>query len=121
MSVRKVYVLWTNPLFQEVLRVLLSESSLMLVGHSNDHSLARVEIDRLAPDVVIVESTENHSESSDETISFLQSGSRVIRLSLADNDLSIYRHESRTVEDIEDLIGVMMNTHDESVAGDEQP
>lgn len=116
---RKVYIIWSNPLFQEVINLLLSGSSLDVVGNSSDHALAKKEINDLSPDVVIIESTEPNTESGEETITFLQSGSRVIRLSLADNDLSIYRREKRTISDIDDLIGVMVNGHNETVAGDD--
>lgn len=119
MSESKVYVIWSNPLFQEVIRLLLSDSALKVVGSSSDHALAKDEIQSLSPHIVIVETTDSETRADEETISLLQSGSRVIRLSLADNDLSIYRRERHTVEDIDDLIGVMMNGYDESPTGDE--
>ncbi|MGD2058655.1 MAG: hypothetical protein PVF85_13405 [Anaerolineales bacterium] len=118
MNESKVYVIWSNPLFQEVIRLLLSESLLDVVGNSSDHAQAKREISALLPDVVIIESTESRPDSGEDTIAYLQSGSRVIRLSLADNDLSIYRRERRTIRTIEDLIGLMMNGQDEEAAGD---
>jgi hypothetical protein len=39
-------------------------------------------------------------------------------LSLADNDLSIYRRERRTIQTIDELIGVMMNGYDDKAIGD---
>lgn len=119
MSGRHVYIIWSNPLFQEVIRLLLSGSSLEVVGSSSDHAQARDDIEQLSPDVVLIETPEGSAESSDETITILQSGSRVIRLSLADNDLSIYRRERRTVRDIADLIGVLTNGSEIAVDGDE--
>jgi AmiR/NasT family two-component response regulator len=119
MSGSDVYVIWSNPLFQEMIRLLLSGSSLDVVGSSSDHTLAKNEIERLSPDIVIIETTEANTSSSEETITFLQSGSRVIRLNLADNDLSIYRRERRTVRNIDDLLGVLMNDSASSAQGDE--
>lgn len=118
MSESTVYVLWSNPLFQEVIQLLLSGSSLDVIGNSADHGLARKEIEELSPDIVIIETTEASQESDEETFAFLQSGSRVIRLSLADNDLSIYRRERRTINNIDDLIGVMMNGHEDTAPGE---
>ena len=118
MSESTVYVLWSNPLFQEVIQLLLSGSSLDVVGNSADHLQARKEIKELTPDIVIIETTEASQESDEETFAFLQSGSRVIRLSLADNDLSIYRREKRTISNIDDLIGVMMNGHEDAAPGE---
>ncbi len=118
MADSKVYVIWSNPLFQEVIQLLLSGSSLDVVGNSSDHTLAREEIGVLSPHIVIIETTDVNPESDRETFAFLQSGSRVIRLSLADNDLSIYRREKRTISDIDDLIGVMMNGPEDSTSGE---
>jgi chemotaxis response regulator CheB len=118
MNESKVYVIWSNPLFQEVIRLLLSGSLLNVVGNSSDRDRAKREISEILPDVVIIESTEAHQDSGEETITYLQSGSRVIRLSLADNDLSIYRRERKTIRTIEDLISVMMNGQDDAAAGD---
>jgi AmiR/NasT family two-component response regulator len=118
MSESKVYVLWSNPLFQEVIQLLLNGSPLDVVGNSSDHGQARSEIKTLSPDIVIIETTDASQESNEETFAFLRSGSRVIRLSLADNDLSIYRRERRTVRGIDDLIAVMMNDHEDSAAGE---
>lgn len=114
-----VYIIWSNPLFQEVIRLLLNGSPLEVVGSSSDHTQARSEIERLSPDIVLIETTGGTADSSEETITFLRSGSRVIRLSLADNDLSIYRRERRTVHNIADLIGFLTNGSDISVQGDE--
>lgn len=118
MSESKVYVIWSNPLFQEVIHLLLSGSSLNVVGNSSDNDLARKEIQHLSPDVVIIETTDATRETGEDTITFLQSGSRVIRLSLADNDLSIYRRERRTIQTIDELIGVMMDGYDDKAIGD---
>ena len=54
---RRVFVIWTNPLFFDFVRLLLRHPAIELVGATSDHATSQSEIDRLRPDAVIVEKT----------------------------------------------------------------
>lgn len=112
MTQRRAYVIWTHPLFHEAVRLLLGQSRVALVGASSDHATARTQIAALKPDVVIVEQANDELQAVEETVAFLHAGSRVIRLSLADNELVVYKRERRTVGTVEDLVSLIESAPD---------
>ncbi len=103
MPVRRVFVIWTHPLFLESVRLLLSKAQVELVGVTSDHSQAQDQIAALAPEVVIVEHTDGEEQASLETIAILRAGARVIRLGMADNEISLYSRERCTAVEADDL------------------
>jgi len=109
MSRRNVFVIWSHPLFFDAVRLLLQESNVPMVGATSDHRTAQEEIERFKPDVVILEHGEGEPSEIEEqeTMAILKSGSHVIRLSLTDNELSVYRREHRTVGKIDDLVNLL--------------
>jgi chemotaxis response regulator CheB len=114
MTGQRVFVIWTNPLFHESVRLLLNQSMLELVGASSDHAAAKRQINDLEPDVVIIEESNGETNAGAETVAILRASPKVIRLSLADNELSIYQRESRTIEKVDDLMNLISqaSTHD---------
>jgi DNA-binding NarL/FixJ family response regulator len=107
MTGQRVFVIWTNPLFHESVRLLLSQSKLELVGASSDHTAAQRQIRELEPDVVIIEETDGEMNASEETVAILRASPKVIRLSLADNELSIYQRQRRTIKKVDDLMNLI--------------
>lgn len=115
MTSKRVFVLWKNPLFYDSVRMLLSNPRLSLVGASSDPAVTWSEISELVPDVVIVERSEGGDWSTGELMPVLLEGTRVVSLSMNDNQLSIYRRQDRTVESGEDLLRLVL----EALANDE--
>ncbi|GMR09316.1 MAG: hypothetical protein BMS9Abin28_0134 [Anaerolineae bacterium] len=103
MKARRVFVIWTHPLFLESVRLLLSKAQVELVGATSDHSQAHDQIVALGPEVVIVEHTDGEEQASQETIAILRAGARVVRLGMADNEISLYSRERRTAVEADDL------------------
>ncbi len=111
MALRRVFVIWTHPLFYESVRLLLQHPDIEWVGATADRAVARSQIARLCPDTILIEEEEGGSVSA-EALNVLDASSadvRVIRLSLADNELKVYHREQRTVAKAEDLLRLIQD------------
>ncbi len=103
MATRRVFVIWTYPLFLEAVRRLLAGHDIEWVGDSSDHAAAREQLARLGPDTVLVE---EGKDVLTEIVQILEADTKaikVIRLSLATNALSVYHREERTIAQADDL------------------
>lgn len=107
MQKKRVFVIWSHPLFLESIRLLLEQSEVELVGSTSDHEAARTQIETQTPDVVIIEQTDGEEAASLETISILRSGARVVRLSMDNNEISLYSREHTTAVQASDLAGLI--------------
>lgn len=110
MAVRRVYIIWSYPLFYEAVWRLLNDDEIENVGASSDDATAHSEIEELEPDTIIVEQTEGGSATSSEALQLLEAsawGPRVICMSLRDNNLWVYHREERTVKRAEDLLDLI--------------
>src|SRR4030067_1114678 len=108
MARRRVYLLWTHPLFYETVHRLLGHQEVNLVGASTDHETARNEIVLLKPDVVILEEARDASPA--EVVEILQGGPNdvlLLGLNLVDNELRVYRREQRTLIHTNDLLDLV--------------
>ncbi|HET7011369.1 MAG TPA: hypothetical protein VFI11_11375 [Anaerolineales bacterium] len=113
MPVRRVYLLWTHPLFFETVHRLLSHQEVELVGDSMDHDAGRQDIARLRPDVVVLEEEEGASRA--ELVDLLQGGATdvlILGLNLMNNELRVYQRQQRTVARPGDLLDVVRGTRD---------
>ncbi len=111
MATRRVFVIWSNPLFHESLRLLLNHPEVEWVGATSDHAAAHDQIVSLCPDTILIEEEEGGNAPA-ETLEILEASSadmRVIRLSLVDNELKVYHREQRTVGRAEDLLRLIQN------------
>ena len=111
MARHRVFVVWTHPLFQEAVHRLLSHPDIDWVGTTSDHAAARDQIVDLCPDTILIEEEEGGSVPA-EILEILEGGSsdvRVIRLSLADNELRVYHRTQRTVKQAEDLLHLIQS------------
>jgi DNA-binding NarL/FixJ family response regulator len=105
METRRVYVVWTHPLFYESMRLLLDDPSIDVVGAISDYAAAHKQIMGLQPDIIIVE--EKEGSLSAEVLPFLRYsplGAHIIEINLSDNQLHIYHREKRTVRQAKDLL-----------------
>jgi DNA-binding NarL/FixJ family response regulator len=105
MGTRRVFVVWTHPLFYTSVRLILDDPNIELVGAASDFAAACDQIMSLQPDTFIVE--EGEKDISTEVMALLQScpaNGRVIGLNLINNQLSVYHREQRTVAQAEDLL-----------------
>jgi DNA-binding NarL/FixJ family response regulator len=116
--VRRVFVVWTHPIFHESVRLLLNHPDVELVGATSDYGAAQREILGLQPDTVLVE--EPGGSLRAEVMGILEASPwsvRVIGLSLEDNSLSVYHREQRTVAQSDDLLQLVLS--DPSTGGRE--
>lgn len=111
MSERSVFVIWTNPLFHEAVRLILKDPRIRLVGSSSDTAEAKSLIATLNPEIVIIEET--GEQDSVEIMTILQAGLVVIRLGLADNELNIYRRQHQTAATADDLVHMIVDSPDD--------
>lgn len=105
MATRRVFVIWTHPLFHESVRLLLSHPDIEWVGATADHVGARGQIADLRPDTILVE--EGDSGIPPEALKLLEACTwkvRVVGLGMDDNRLIVYRREQRTVTQADDLL-----------------
>lgn len=105
MAVRRVFVIWTNPLFHESTRLLLEHPDVDLVGTAQNASTVQEEIHRLRPDTILFERT---SIPIPEYLIKLMGMDawdlRLISLSLEDNQMSLYHREQQAVVEAGDLL-----------------
>jgi AmiR/NasT family two-component response regulator len=109
MAVRRVFVIWTNPLFNEFVRLLLIHPSVEMVGDASDHALAQVDIGALHPDTVVVEVANDNLNLVMDILKASQGSIRIIGLNLTDNALSLYQHQQQMMAKAEDFLGVLLN------------
>ncbi len=115
MAKKRVFVIWTHPLFYESIRLLLN-NEVDLVGSTDDHAKGDREIAELKPELVIIETPEGLEDLGAETFSILQKGPRVIHLSLENNELSLYLRQHKTMDEPSDLMQMILEGTDQSQA-----
>lgn len=105
MTLRRVYVLWTNPLFLESARLMLKHPNLLWLGSAQDINLAREDILKLNPDTILFERTGVDFPAGLLEIMEAESWDiRLIGLSLADNEISLLHRKHQTVVAAGDLL-----------------
>jgi AmiR/NasT family two-component response regulator len=109
MAVRRVFVIWTNPLFHEFVRLLLVHPKVEMVGATSDYAIVQTNINTLCPDTVIVEVTDNNLDLVMNIMKASRSNIRIIGLNLTNNALSVYQHQQQMVAKADDLLGVLLN------------
>jgi DNA-binding NarL/FixJ family response regulator len=110
MTARRVFVVWTHPIFRESVRLLLRHPGIEWVGATSDYAAAKDEILSVRPDTVLVEGIAGSMPT--EVMEILEASLwnvRVIGLSLADNELSVYHREHRTVARGEELLRLVLS------------
>lgn len=104
--VPRVFIVWTNRLFYESVRVLLEHPNVQVVGASHEHAAARAEIEALRPDTILIEESEDPTRNG-EALLLLETSAWnpwILRMSMHDNELRAYHREQRTIEHADDLL-----------------
>jgi hypothetical protein len=105
MAIRRVFVIWTHPLFHESARLLLNHPDILWMGADTDFTSARETIMRLQPDTILFEKTK--AGIPVEVLEILEVelwDVRIIGLSLDNNEMSLYHREHQTVVKADDLL-----------------
>jgi len=110
MSTRRVFIVWTHPLFREAVCLLLNHPKIEIVGTSSENKTAHEQITELQPDTIIVE--EGSKDIPKDIMKYLETypwNLRVTFLNLTDNQLNMYQHEQRTMGRAEDLLQLILS------------
>lgn len=113
MVIRRIYIVWVHPLFCDTVRLLLTHPSIEIVGLSDDYEIATKDVAEHKPDTVIIEDTEESAVTRIKTSDIMNrfpETARIIRLSLKDNELWVYRHERQSITNIEDFLRIIRNS-----------
>lgn len=109
MPARRVYVIWTHPLFHDSARLLLQHPEILWVGSSSDLAGAREDIRRLQPDTIVIEET--GCVLPMDAIKFLEEerrSLRIIGLSLESDQMSLYDIECLAVTTVDELLQIAL-------------
>jgi len=107
---QRVFIIWTNPLFHTSMVLLLDDPQIEVVGDTSNYTAAWQQISAQRPDTILIEKTGNVVPA--EVLEILENSTwkvRVMGLSLADNELSIYHREQQTVAQIGDLLRFILS------------
>jgi len=105
--VQRVFIIWSHPLFYHTLHLLLRHPAIEIIGANCEYVTARVELEKLEPDIIIFEDTQENTSAGTQIWELLESNRtplRVIRLSLDDNELRMYQRHCWTLSDDRELI-----------------
>ncbi len=103
---KRIYMLSSQPMFSRGVETLLrKEPGLEIVGWESDVDRAVEQIQKLQPDVVILDTRDQDSGQAQMVMRILcgRPGTTVITLNLENNRLCIYRGEEREAIRIQDL------------------
>jgi len=109
MAARRIYVVWTSPLFYDSLLLLLRHPQIECLGGTADRSAARTQLQALQPDTILVEAEKDRVSA--DALQILQActwDARVIGLSLADNKLSMFCRQQCMMTQSEDLFRLVL-------------
>lgn len=105
MAPRRVFVIWTHPLFHEFTRLLLAHPDVDLVGAAHNPATVHEEILKLQPDTILFERTSpTFPEYLIRLLGIDTWDMRLIGLSLEDNKVSLYHREQQAVVEAGDLL-----------------
>ena len=109
MAARRVFLIWTHPIFHDSVRLLLRHPDVEWVGATSDYAAAKDEILSLRPDTVLIEEVKGRVLV--EVMEILRACTwnvRVASLSLADNKSTVYHREQRVVGKVDDLLRLIL-------------
>jgi AmiR/NasT family two-component response regulator len=109
MAICRVFVIWTNPLFHESVRLLLAHPGVEWLGETSDYAGAQAHIAELHPDTVLVEAINDNLDQMMDILTSAHDNVRIITLSLTNNELGLYRRQQRIVAKAEDLLAVLLS------------
>jgi DNA-binding NarL/FixJ family response regulator len=110
--IQRIFIVWVHPIFRETVRLLLKHPAIEIVGLSADRQTALAEMETLKPDTIIIEEAEDIVLTHSEVAQFLDAcswESRVIRLSLQDNEVWLYQQQRQSISSSEEFLQVIQN------------
>lgn len=111
MAKHTVFIIWSNPLFHETIRLLLRHPDIKITGATTDHDEAQTQIANLHPDIVILETSSGGEGLNSETFSILRTGPKVVCLGLADNALILYQRSEKIIDHPDELLNFIFQSH----------
>jgi DNA-binding NarL/FixJ family response regulator len=102
MAARRVFIIWTHPLFHESVRLILNHPDIEWLGGTSDYTAAPDKIAHLRPDTVLFEES-----PAIPATHFLEPGAwnyRLIGLNLEDNRMHLYNYTQENVIRASDLL-----------------
>lgn len=110
MPTRRVFVIWTHPLFLDSVRLLLTHPEVDLVGTASDYEIAQERALELQPDTFLIEETGGNIPSRmTDILQLCTWNTRVVSLNLDNNKLSVYHREFGTVGQADDLLQLILS------------
>ena len=106
---RRLFVVWTHPIFRDSVRMLLDHPEVDLAGTTSDYVAAKEAIMKLKPDTILVEEVEgivptNLMEILDANYFNL----RLISVNLDDNRLRIFHCQQWNIVQATDLLRLIL-------------
>jgi hypothetical protein len=110
MTVRRIFIFWTSPLFYESIRLLLDHPNIEWVGESCDYTIRLDQVMASTPDTILVEEVEGSIPGKIMEILELRSlGVRLVGLNLDNNLMNSYHRIEQEVGRAEDLLRWILN------------
>jgi DNA-binding NarL/FixJ family response regulator len=72
MATRRLFIVWSHPLFRETVHVLLDIPAIEVVGMASEFETALARLESLQPDVIIVEETDDDTVTHVEALEILR-------------------------------------------------
>ena len=109
MAIRRIFVVWINPLFINSLRLVLRHPEIEWAGSALDDENLPAQIAAIQPDTVLVEGVDEHHIH--KVTSILENSHwnmRVIGLNLSDNQITVCDIGQDKLIHVEDLIRLIL-------------
>ncbi len=109
----RVFMVSRLALFGDGVQALLSrEKEVEIVGRETDFEAAIAQIQRLCPDVVILDSSLQAGEvaATAARVVAARPNTKVVAMSLEGNIVTVFRQEQKTVHEIQDLLRAINNS-----------
>jgi hypothetical protein len=107
----RVFLICVNRLVCEAVNLLLRREGIELLGIETDSKIALSRVRALQPNVVLVEGDGVHGDSKLMAalthLVCVNEGMRIIRISLNQKELNIYRQEQRQLINTKDLVSAI--------------
>lgn len=109
---RRLFMVWTSPIFRDSIQLLLSHPEVEWVGTASEYETVQEEIQQLHPDTIIVEEVEGGLPAKMiELLETENSVPQLICVSLEDNRLRIFTRENKAVAEASDLLQLVLKQH----------
>jgi AmiR/NasT family two-component response regulator len=110
MAHHRIYVIWSNPIFRDSLRMILKHSQIEWVGCEPDFGKALEEIVNLTPDTIIVEISEQFTLANlIQGLEQEESELQIIGMNMENNIVTLYHRESYSVVHEDELLQIILN------------